>query len=46
MIRFHHLRQEPVRGLNQMFRLYRPMGGGIGMIVLRHEISIRWEATR
>ena len=41
-LRFHHLRQVPVLGLNQTFRLYRPNGSdlGIGLVILRHELSV------
>jgi hypothetical protein len=41
MIRFHHLHQVPVAGLNQALRLYRPFTGrGIGVVILRHEFSV------
>jgi hypothetical protein len=39
-LRFHHMRQVPVAGLNQTFRLFRPFGRGIGIVVLRHEFTV------
>ena len=40
-IRFHHLHQVPVAGLNQTIRLYRPFTGfGIGIVLFRHEFSV------
>ena len=40
-IRFHHSRQVPVAGLNQILRFYRPFGGlGIGVVIWRHEFSV------
>jgi hypothetical protein len=41
-LRFHHLRQHPVSGLNQTLRFYRPFGSGIGVVILRHEFSVTW----
>lgn len=42
MIRFHHLREVPVAGLNQLFRVYRPFATarGIGVVVLGHEFCV------
>lgn len=43
MIRFHHMRQQPVQQLNQTLRFYRPFTGtGLGVVVLRHEFSVVW----
>ena len=40
VLRFHHLHQRPVASLNQRLRLFRPLGGGIGIVILRHEFSL------
>ena len=41
MIRFHYMRQQPVAGLNQWFRFYRPFTGwGIGLVIFRRELSL------
>lgn len=43
-LHFHHLRQVPVAGLNQTFRLYRPFTGiGLGVVLWRHEFSVTLE---
>ena len=39
-MRFHHFIQQPVKGLNQIFRIFRPFQGGIGVVILRHEFSL------
>ena len=40
-MKFHHLHQQPVQGLNQTFRFYRPFTGfGIGVVIWRHEFSV------
>lgn len=44
-LRYHHMRQEPVAGMNQWLRVYRPFTGrGVGVVIWRHEISLVWEA--